>query len=257
MRRQTAVSSRRPARDAQIWRLKQGVGTLPTAARAAVGRGLDVLFTAGSTLPPLPADVISDVADNPVLLPSPTLFGPGNQELVGLLKLVLIARAVRALRVFEIGTYNGLTALTLAANLPDARVETLDLPAGGSPALSISRDDAANVSMSTHRIYVGTEYESRIVQHFGDSATFDFNSAGRDFDLVYIDGAHTFDYVENDTRAAFSIVSPIGAVVWDDYWRRTPDVARFLRTVSDRAIFRIPGTRLAAWIGHGGSTDES
>ena len=68
----------------------------------------------------------------------------------------------------------------------------------------------------------------RIVEHIGDSATFDFQGLGKRFDVIYIDGAHSREYVENDTRIAFEMVSETGAIVWDDYDRRTPEVAEGL-----------------------------
>lgn len=223
----------------------------PSALRAGVGRVLDVSFELSSPLPVLPRSLLAGVSDEPIALPSPVNLAAGNQDSLGLQYLVLLARLVEARRILEIGTYNGLTALTLAVNLPAATIETLDLPPAVVPRLKLSRDDAAHTSSFDRRFYVGTPYEKRIVQHLGDSATFDFASLGGSFDLVYVDGAHTYDYVANDTRAAFSLIAPGGVVVWDDYWRRIPDVARFLHGVRDRSIHRIRGTRLAVWLSDG------
>ena len=93
-----------------------------------------------------------------------------------------------------------------------------------------------------------TKFCAWIVQHFGDSAKFDFSPFIGTCDLVYIYGAHSFGYVKNDTHAAFEIVSTKGAIVWDDYWRRIPDVARYLHTLKHAGLLRLPESRLVVWL---------
>jgi hypothetical protein len=221
-----------------------------TAIRSAVGRLLDLEFEHSARLPALPDGLVRARADDFIAVPAPEWFEPGNQSYRGLIHLVLIARAVNARRILEIGTYNGLTTLTLAVNLPEAVVHTLDLPPFARPELPLEASDRANIGQFDRRLFEETAVAERIVQHLGDSATFDFGSLGGAFDMVYIDGAHSPRYVENDTQAAFSIISNDGAIVWDDYWRPLPAVASFLQTLEDRTIYRIPGTRLAAWFGN-------
>lgn len=220
-----------------------------TAVRSAVGRLLDLEFEHSARLPVLPGGAVPARADEFIAVPAPQWFDPGNQSYRGLIHLVLIARAVNARRILEIGTYNGLTTLTLAANLPEAVVHTLDLDRFARPELPVGTSDRANIGQFDRRLYEETALAERIVQHLGDSATFDFGSLGGPFDMVYIDGAHSPAYVENDTQAAFSIISDDGAIVWDDYWRPLPAVPSFLQTLEDRTIYRIPGTRLAVWFG--------
>jgi hypothetical protein len=219
--------------------------------RALGGHALDLEFEAASPFPELPDTFFGPASDDFVLLPPAHLLLPGNQSLAGLMSLVALARSVSARRIFEIGTYNGLTATTLAANLPAARIETLDLPPGSPPALTIAEADHFHTISFENRVYEGTPHEVRIVQHFGDSAEFDFGTLGDPFDLVYVDGAHSRAYVENDTRAAFSIVDSSGIVVWDDYWRLVPDVASFLHTLPDQGLYRVAGTRLVVRPGAG------
>jgi hypothetical protein len=111
--------------------------------------------------------------------------------------------------------------------------------------------DLLNAIPFERRVYEGTPYAGRIVQHFGDSAMFDFRALGEPFDLVYIDGAHSWPYVDNDTKAALSIVGENGVVVWDDYWRLIPDVAAYLHALSPERMYRIAGTRLVVRLGPG------
>jgi predicted O-methyltransferase YrrM len=46
----------------------------------------------------------------------------GNQDVRGLVYPVSLGKLVNARCIFEIGTYNGFTALTLAGNIEDAVV---------------------------------------------------------------------------------------------------------------------------------------
>jgi hypothetical protein len=175
------------------------------------------------------------------------MLAPGNLDCAGLMQLAALARVLEARSVFEIGTYNGVTALTLALNLPAAKVHTLDLAPEDEPALPLLAVDPLNFRGAEPRAYEGRPEAERIVQHTGDSASFEFGPLAGSIDLVYIDGAHSYEYVRNDTRAAFELLSDRGAVVWDDYWRLVPDVPRFLDEIADRGLHRIPGTRLVVY----------
>jgi predicted O-methyltransferase YrrM len=161
--------------------------------------------------------------------------------------LTALARLVDARMIFEIGTYNGVTAWTLAQNLPKATIHTLDLPPGVSPSLEILPTDRSNISNFQSRAYEGTAEKGRIFQELGDSAEFDFAPFFGRCDLVYVDGAHSLDYVRNDSDAAFKIASHRGVVVWDDYWRRMPDVAAYLHSTRRSNVFRLPESRLVVW----------
>jgi hypothetical protein len=208
---------------------------------------LDLSFEAASPFPEAPDILLERLGQHEVALPAAGVIRPGNQTMTGLVYLVTIAKELEARRLFEIGTYNGVTALTLAVNLPGATVHTLDLPAGAKPALRLGTSDASNIIPFSARAYEGRSEGARVVQHLGDSATFDYAPFRNSFDLVYVDGAHSLDYVSNDTSAAFEIVSDAGAIVWDDYWRRLPEVAAFLHSLDRAPLFRLPGSRLVVW----------
>lgn len=222
-------------------------GRLVTLCRRFAAMLLDQEFDRTSPIPAAPNALVVGLGSHDIVLPPANLFQPGNQDTGGLLRLVSIAKAIDAKTVFEIGTYNGLTALTLAMNLPTATIHTLDLPRGQAPALPLFAHDHLNLNRFDGRVFDGRPEAERIVQHLGDSAEFDFVSLSRKCDLVYIDGAHSYEYVANDTTRAFEIVSGNGVVVWDDYWRRVPDVMRFLRTHRRDNMYRLPGSRLVAW----------
>jgi hypothetical protein len=217
------------------------------AMRELAASVLDLQFSLRSPLPILPQHFEGHLNQHPVTMPPASLLCSGNQDFRGLHYLVAIAKSLGARTIFEIGTYNGLTALTLAMNLPNALVHTLDIPGHHKPILQLSASDHGNLYRAAKRVYFGTAEAGRIVQHLEDSATFDFSALEGSVDLVYVDGAHSFEYLANDSKAASRMVSASGAIIWDDYWRRVPDVPRFIDSLEKRNLYRLPGSRLVAW----------
>ena len=221
---------------------------LAALGRAVAAAALDFEFDARSPFPELPRPLGQALGRNWGLTPPHSLLEPGNQNLVGLNYLVSVAKALDARTIFEIGTYNGLTALTLARNIPGATVRTLDLPPGTNPALTILDGDVSNIARGFMRAYEGQPEQERIIQHLGDSATFEFAPFYGTCQLVYVDGAHSHEYVEHDTREALRMVADPGAVIWDDYWRLVPDVAHYLNSHPKQNMFRLQGSRLLIWL---------
>jgi predicted O-methyltransferase YrrM len=210
---------------------------------------LDRELADASPLPVVPAGLMRRLGAVDISVPASDFFVNGTQSVEGLRVLVAISKTLGAHRVFEIGTFTGLTALTLAANLPQLIVHTLDLPAASSPALEVEKNDRLYIpSQPRRRVFEGRPEAARIIQHEGDSGKFDFLALGRKFDLVYVDGAHSYDYVANDTRAAFNMVADGGAIVWDDYQPGWPGVVRYLNGRTDLALYRAPGTHLVLWL---------
>ena len=144
-----------------------------------------------------------------------------ERELVAICRIV---RSMSPLEIFELGTFDGRTTLNLAANAPaDAKVYTLDLPQSSidSSAAPIHAHEVryADKSVSGAR-YRGSDVESRIMQLYGDSGTFDFASYYGEIDLVFVDASHTYEYVINDSLHAKRMLrGGRGTIVWHDYGR--------------------------------------
>jgi predicted O-methyltransferase YrrM len=221
---------------------------LPEVLRVGGAAVLDYRFERRSPFPVLAAEAVKLLRSPEELVLPPTVWAaPGNQSDSGLTFLIELGRFLKAGRVFEIGTYNGATAWCLARNLPEAEVHTLDLPLEHDPALAYGVSDASNRLLFEQRAYEALPHgDSRVVQHWGDSATFDFGPWRGSIDLVYVDGAHSHEYVRADSTTAFELVRESGAIVWDDYWRRIPGVAAALHELST-PLFRVPGTRLVVY----------
>jgi hypothetical protein len=153
--------------------------------------------------------------------------------------LAAVIAYLRPRKIFEIGTFTGKSTLLMAQQAgPDCQIYTLDLPPGRS-----------NYDHRIGESFKGTEYEKQITQLFGNSNTFDFTPYAGQMDLVFVDAAHDYANVKNDTHKAFEMVSPSGTILWDDCWPRYPGVARALNEFGgSRPIYRIDSTRFAFYV---------
>lgn len=176
---------------------------------------------------------------------------------VSALELVIISALTRRTdpqRSFEIGTFDGRTTLNMALNQrAGSEVITLDLPAAQLERAAQPLDDG-------DRTYIlkaasGARFQqrttpARIVQVYGDSATFDFSRYAGAVDLMFVDGSHSYDYARSDSRVALSLVRPGGLILWHDYdtpyW---PGVTRALNELCAQkrecaGLMHIAGTSL-------------
>lgn len=163
--------------------------------------------------------------------------------------LCALAKLREARAIVEIGTYEGNTALNLAANTPDdALIYTIDMPSDWNgrmemkvPELKINVTEGSGVG----RQFKNTEYSKKIRQIYSDSASLDWSQLPVPVDFVFIDGCHDYSYVKKDTANALRCLRPGGLIVWHDYGMYK-DVSRVVdetgRTITTRAI---RGTRLA------------
>ena len=168
--------------------------------------------------------------------------------------LAAIARGLEVRKALEIGTYDGNTALVLAANLaPGGEVVTVDLP----PDFSIEKQESLSYSDGEFNLtpreqlarqYRGHPLSSRIRQVYADSAAMDWKALGGPFDLVFIDGCHSESYVQSYSENAVNVLTPGGAIVWHDYGM-IPAVSsvvdRLARQLTSMKVYALEGTRLA------------
>lgn len=148
-----------------------------------------------------------------------------DSETLETVYLALICRVAEPKAVFEIGTYEGRTANIMALHTAsDCRIHTLDLPPGGSTNthLPVGESDRPWLEKedTTQGRRLGTLPEpadnERIEALFGDSATFDYTPYRGRMDLVFVDGAHSYEYVMSDVRIALTLLSPRGFIVMHD-----------------------------------------
>jgi predicted O-methyltransferase YrrM len=164
----------------------------------------------------------------------------GNVSFGELCALAAMVRVLKPKTLFEFGTFDGNTTLQLALNSPrDAVVYTIDLPHGTQKTkLKISKgDEVIAGERSSHRRFNGTEFEHRIRPILEDSATYDYSILRTRVDLVFVDGSHSYEYIENDTQRALELLAPHGIIIWHDYlvWN---DVTDYLNDLSQRLPLR-------------------
>lgn len=161
-----------------------------------------------------------------------------------------IVKFVQPKRILEIGTFDGNTTLNLAANSPpDGSVVTVDLPPDWDKRKFAIKVPEAHLNINDPAVtgaqYRSSEYAAKITQVFGDSIQLNWGTLPIPFDLVFIDGCHSYDYVKQDTSNAMKNCSPGGLVVWHDYGM-LEDVSRLVdETAQVITIRALQGTRLA------------
>jgi hypothetical protein len=165
-------------------------------------------------------------------------------ELVHVLSVVKFRNA-RA--ILEIGTFDGFTALNLAANIErEGKVHTVDLPK------KAERDYSDDV-YAPYRVgsqFKGEPEAAKIEQLWADSTRVDWRSFGGPFDMILIDGSHEYPDVKSDSANAFKHLRPAGTIFWHDYghyWGVSKALDELAR---DLSIAVVKGTRLACFRGN-------
>ena len=166
---------------------------------------------------------------------------------------------------FEIGTFDGRTTLNMAANAgPDCHVYTLDLPPEGlnKTGLKIANGDENFIKKDASGTrFTKSPWAKNITQLYGDSATFEFKPYEGKMDVVFVDGAHSYDYVKNDTAIALRLLKPEGGMImWHDYsstyWKDLTRAINELHSTQThfKTMRHVKGTVLVVWkkVGSGG-----
>ncbi len=173
--------------------------------------------------PRLPQIAIADICPDgtPIKIYHPE-FESGGVYPLELICLCSIAAFFKPETIFEIGTFNGRTALNLAANSPaGARLWTLDLPESFSGETRLQVHDRDPKYIALRKVgsqYRSSRYRKKITQLFGDSASFDYSPYVGTIDLLLVDGAHSYDYVMNDSLKTLPLLTPgRGMMLWHDY----------------------------------------
>ncbi|HEY8601288.1 MAG TPA: class I SAM-dependent methyltransferase [Thermomicrobiales bacterium] len=197
-----------------------------------------------------------DIGRVEVAVPGSQVFNDDTMVLPlrELLTLGAICQQIQPKRIFEIGTFTGISALMMATNSPEqTQLYTLDL----DPSILPVHQHGLGVGLQDYTAgeeFKQTNYAHKIEQLYGDSRFFDYTPYYGEMDLVFVDGDHTLEFVSSDTAQAFKLVRPGGVIIWDDYrWTAAhpecADVSRCVDTLRESGrCFSIAGTRLAVYI---------
>jgi predicted O-methyltransferase YrrM len=227
------------------------------AVRDAFLRPPEVLEQPGNSPPGplLPPVSMSDVCR--VGVPIRILEPHGVDGNIGFMELEVLDHLVAQQApkiIFEVGTFDGRTTINLAANAPTgATVYTIDLPRSqiNDARFALDQFDRKFIDKDASGArFVKADEASKIVQLYGDTATFDFSPWYDLVDFVFVDASHSAPYVRNDTEVAFKLIgSRAGLIVWHDYnsWPGVTEVLNEYYMNDDRLrnLVHISGTTIA------------
>jgi len=137
-------------------------------------------------------------------------FLEGGSMVTDLALLKSVAALFPECEYLEIGTWRG-----------ESIVNVADVPGVKCTSVNLSSDEI--ISMGFPEKYAqehGCLIRNRENIHsvFANSRCFDFGSLGKKFDLVFIDGDHSYDGVLNDTRKVLPLLNDERSVIiWHDY----------------------------------------
>ena len=149
---------------------------------------------------------------------------------------------------FEIGTWRGESVWNVAKHVADCA--TFNLPKEEIDKLGMPAKYAELHGFLSKR--------NRDIHHLtGNSSSFDFKSLNKNFELIFIDGDHSYEMVKNDTEKIFSsLVHENTVVVWHDY-AHSPEKIRYevLRGIMDgtaphlhNSLYHVANTLCAVYI---------
>lgn len=210
--------------------------------------GAEQVVNPEADIRPLGKITISALADSSLLL-KVQIFPhvPASVSPLECAALAALIRKTNARKIFEFGTYKGVSTTQLALNIGnDGQVYTLDLPED-HPAYSLDILKEAERQIAAEGgkgILLPAELRNRVTFLRSDSATFDTRPYLNSMDLIFVDGAHSYDYVKNDTEKGWEMLRPGGIIAWHDCNPNHPDVVRFLQSFKVHVTV-VEGTTLA------------
>ena len=224
-------------------RLSHVLGSTLVVSEEVVDKSLDI-----RRLPEVQAeDLLPDTA-------GPThatlaLFPKSNASVSVLefVSLIMLLKRTAAQKIFEFGTYKGVSVTQLVLNAaPQGQVYTLDLPDQATEATyeTMHAKDAVIAREAGKASLVPSDLRKQITFLRQDSALFLETPYLEQMDFVFVDGAHNFDYVRNDSEKGWRMLRPGGIIAWHDCVVYDPDVVRYLLQCPYRPT-RIAGTSLA------------
>jgi predicted O-methyltransferase YrrM len=121
-----------------------------------------------------------------------------------------------SITIFEIGTCIGSSAIWMSENLclhPESIIHT-----AGVARAEVS-DYATELLSNYNNINYYNNYGSEVIKQLDQN-----------YDLIYIDGHHSFESVLEDARCAIQYLKPEGIIIFDDYEDAWEGVVRAVDT---------------------------
>ena len=185
---------------------------------------------------------------------------PSNNKIVGMTSnyeaWIISSLSKVSKTIFEFGTCSGKTTYLMALNSPEsAKIISLTLKPENLGNIEknnldnkISFRNIINESIYKNFLFTGSELENKIDVIFQNSLDFDETQYNNFFDLIFIDGGHTYSVVKSDTQKAFKMISKNGIILWHDYVpgkTSAKDVVKLINEISqEKKIYNIKDTSL-------------
>ncbi len=171
-------------------------------------------FGSSCRLAQLPLNFI--VKDDPFIIDY--LFVEGGSMPTDLALLQSLAKRIENCKYLEIGTSRGESTLNVSQHVK--KCITIDLP----------REDKEKMKMSKSVIDQSgmlIQGKNNVEQILVDTKEFNFSSLNDKFDLIFIDGDHSWKGIVNDTKKVMkSAIHPKSIIVWHDYGN-SPETIRY------------------------------
>ena len=185
---------------------------------------------------------------------------PSNNPIVGMTSdyeaWIISSLSKISNNIFEFGTCSGKTTYLMALNSPtNAKIISITLnPKNIGEVYKQKLDNNTalrniyNESKYKKFLFSETKFENKIEVIFQNSLDFDETQYTNFFDLIFIDGGHTYSVVKNDTQKAFKMINKNGIILWHDYVpgkTSSKDVVKLINEISKKnRIFTIKDTSL-------------
>jgi hypothetical protein len=124
-----------------------------------------------------------------------------------------------SLRILEIGSWEGRSALFFLNYLPNSQITCVDTFAGGEEHVNDPAILAALPGIEKRFDANTSRFQARLekIKAQSHAALIDLGIARRRFDLMYIDGSHRTADVYGDAMLSYSLLNRKGFVIFDDY----------------------------------------
>lgn len=136
-------------------------------------------------------------------------FLDGTSLITDLVLLKSLARKIDRCAYLEIGSWRGESLVNVSNVTEDCT------------SLTLSSDEMKQLNFGEEFINVHgvfSDHINTITRIQANSHTFDFNQLDKKFDLIFVDGDHSYDGVLNDTKKVFPLrKNKKSVIVWHDY----------------------------------------
>lgn len=139
----------------------------------------------------------------------PYTYLEGTSLPTDLALLKSLAKGYKECQYLEIGTWRGESILNVLKATSDCT--SLSLSAPQMAALNFPKE-----FIDQNRIFI--DDDKAITSIYANSLEFDFSSVDKKFDLIFVDGDHSYHAVKNDTSKVFSLLKDENSIIiWHDY----------------------------------------